>query len=525
MDLLKRGSLLIGLLLVLWTLSLAQVPDAPASGPGTKLTLLEALESTLANQPQLHLEEQQVEISRALKQQASGQFDLVVGSNFSQNHLVTPLTLYEQELAAVGGSTSNNLAQNLSTFNAGVTKLFRDGITISPTYQTIRTTDNSTTTEGTNVSQLMFQVQVPLLRGRGRDVVDAQETAADIEVNATLLDLNQTISSLFSGTSTAYWNAVAAERALEVAKASEERGGVYVDTVQTLINADRLARTEINQAIANLAGRMADRVSAEQTLIGAQQQLALAMGLTTDQIPSVGYPSEDFPHAGSGTLPVVDSTLTKKYVQTALQRRADYLASQRRVGEASVLLAPARNQLKPQVNLNLDTGISGLSEGTGLAQFFASPYHSIKGLDALAGITYSFPPRNDLAAGQLRQAQAALSQAEIKRGDTARNISSAVVIALNGVHNAIVQVLKSRESVEAFQAALDGEREKFHLGVNSLTDVLTVEDRLTTAMQSQVSAELAYALALTQLRWATGTIVEPDQAVQSVDRNVFFNMP
>jgi outer membrane protein TolC len=403
--------------------------------------------------------------------------------------------------------------------------LYRNGIAINPTYQTIRITDNSTTKEGTNFSQLMFQVMVPLMRGRGRAVVAAQETAADIEVNATLLDLNQTISSLFSGTATAYWNALAAERALEVARASEERGGVYVDTVQTLINADRLARTEINQATANLSGRMANRVSAEQTLIEAQQQLALAMGSTADQMSSAGNPSEDFPPVGAETLPVVDSTLMEKYVQKALQRRADYLASQRRVREADVLLGAARNQLKPLVTLNLDTGVSGLSEGTGLAQFFSSPYHSIKGLDALAGITYNFPPRNDLATGQLRQAQAALTQAEIRRDDLGRNIASAVVTALNGVHNAIVQVLKSRESVKAFQAALDGEQEKFRLGVNSLTDVLTLEDRLTIAMQSQVNAELAYALALTQLRLATGTIVEPDQAVQSVDRNVFFSMP
>jgi outer membrane protein TolC len=240
---------------------------------------------------------------------------------------------------------------------------------------------------------------------------------------------------------------------------------------------------------------------------------------------SAGNPSEDFPPVGAETLPVVDSTLMEKYVQKALQRRADYLASQRRVREADVLLGAARNQLKPLVTLNLDTGVSGLSEGTGLAQFFSSPYHSIKGLDALAGITYNFPPRNDLATGQLRQAQAALTQAEIRRDDLGRNIASAVVTALNGVHNAIVQVLKSRESVKAFQAALDGEQEKFRLGVNSLTDVLTLEDRLTIAMQSQVNAELAYALALTQLRLATGTIVEPDQAVQSVDRNVFFSMP
>jgi len=56
-------------------------------------------------------------------------------------------------------------------------------------------------------------------------------------------------------------------------------------------------------------------------------------------------------------------------------------------------------------------------------------------------------------------------------------------------------------------------------------DVLTVEDRLTAAEQTQVSAQVGYALALTQLRYATGSIVEPDRAVQAVDRLVFFTAP
>ena len=52
-----------------------------------------------------------------------------------------------------------------------------------------------------------------------------------------------------------------------------------------------------------------------------------------------------------------------------------------------------------------------------------------------------------------------------------------------------------------------------------------MEDRLTVAEQSQVNAELGYALALTQLRFATGSIVAPDQTVQSVNRDVFFTVP
>jgi hypothetical protein len=40
-----------------------------------------------------------------------------------------------------------------------------------------------------------------------------------------------------------------------------------------------------------------------------------------------------------------------------------------------------------------------------------------------------------------------------------------------------------------------------------------------------VSAQLSYALAVTQVRSATGTIVEPDKTVHSVDRDVFFTLP
>jgi outer membrane protein TolC len=93
------------------------------------------------------------------------------------------------------------------------------------------------------------------------------------------------------------------------------------------------------------------------------------------------------------------------------------------------------------------------------------------------------------------------------------------------VRNAALQLQRAREAVSASQAALDGEREKYRLGVGQLVDVLTMEDRLTVAEQSLVSAELGYALALAQLRFATGSIVAPDQTVQSVDRDIFFTVP
>jgi outer membrane protein TolC len=467
-----------------------------------------------------------VEISRGIKQQATGQFDLALAGSFSHAHTNSPLTLSERALVvAEGFAPTANAAQNLSILNLGVTKLYRSGVAISPVYETARTTDNLTTSEGTNVSRLAFQVTVPLLRGRGRGAVAAQETAAGVEVSASLLDLNQTISDLLASTAISYWNAVAAVRQLEVARASEDRGKLYVDNVQTLIQADRLAKAEINQATANLDARIADRIAAEQNLTQSQQQLALAIGTEASQMANANSALESLPDPDAQRALLLNAQTIADYIQQALSRRADYLAAQKRVEEARVLLIAAQNMLKPRLDLSFDTGVSGLSEGTAPAQFFNSPYHSIQGLDAVAGVTYNLPLRNNIATGQVRQAQASLNQAQLKVADLSRHISSAVVTAVNAVHNASAQVGRARESVRSFEAALQGEREKFTLGFSSVVDVLTIEDRLTTAMTNQVSAEFAYATSLTQLRSATGTIVEPDKTVQSVSRDLFVTLP
>ena len=123
------------------------------------------------------------------------------------------------------------------------------------------------------------------------------------------------------------------------------------------------------------------------------------------------------------------------------------------------------------------------------------------------------------------RAQSSVRQAELRTLQTSQSIMASVVTVVGAVRNAALQLQRAREAVASSQAALEGEREKYRLGVGQLVDVLTMEDRLTTAEQNQVTAELDYALALTQLRFATGLIVEPDKTVQSVDHEVFLTVP
>lgn len=518
----RRPALALGAILLVCGLGSFGQSGAPTPQP---LGLIEALQLTLSNQPALHIQEQQVVSSRAIHRQAGGTFDTVIGTTLSQNRTNNPLTVFDQEEAALVGIITNNQVVNMTTLDIGATKEFRNGVTISPSVMNTRTTDNIYDIGGVNLTTLAFQVNVPLLRGRGRNVVAAAETAAGIEVEASLLDLNQTISGLLSNTAASYWNAVGAAKNLKVTQESEDRGKIYVENVQTLIAAGRVPQAEIHQVNANLATRSAARIAAEQSLIAARQQLALAMGMSTDQMPSVGVPVEDFPVDDAQVLAALDSHSLQQFFDMALERRADYLAAKKRETEQKALLVPARNGVLPQLNLNLTTGYSSLDEGTGVASFFSAPGRAPRGPDVGVGVTYQFPTSNNAAFGALMLAQSNLRQAELRTLQTFEGIMASVVTAVGGVRNAALQLQRAREAVAASQAALGGEREKYRLGVGQLVDVLTMEDRLTVAEQSQVSAELSYALALDQLRFATGSIVAPDQTVQSVDRDVFFTVP
>jgi len=485
--------------------------------PEGPLSLSEAMESTLREHPLLHAQEQQVQYSRGAALRAQSQFDRVVSAGASQSRTYTPLSEVERTLY---GATS--AATNFTSVDAEATQQFHNGISAGPLLSVTRTSDNVFTVGGLNLSHIGFQVNIPLLRGRGRDVVGAQEAASGIEVEASLLDLNQTISDLLFNTAVAYWTTVAARRSREVYSEAEARGKLLLDTVQTLIEADRIPRSDASEVQANLADRTASRIAADQQLLQAKQQLAVAMGLSAESMFTGREATDPLPAATAGASPQGD---VQAAIAQALGRRADYLAAKKRQGGAELLAGAAKNQLKPQLDLQFSTGYSGLKDGLRPDQYILSTIDGVHGVDAVGGIRYQFPLENRAAEGNVLQTRSTALQAAYRAQDNARNIASAVIVAVEGVRSAALQLEKVNQSVAWFQTALDNEREKYRLGAGSLVEVLTVEDRLTGVLAAQVQAELGYAVALARLRHGTGTIVDPDKAVQKVDPAVFLGFP
>jgi outer membrane protein len=484
-------------------------------------SLVDAVEETLTQHAGIKIQEQQVGIGRGALLQAAGTFDPILGGILNQNRASLPLTSAQK--ASLGTSFSEQQTNQLN-ISSGVSRQFRNGISISPVFSLAHNSGNLIPRVNSR-SSMGFTVTLPLLAGRGRSVVGAQETQAKLEVDAALLDLNQTIAQQVTTTVLDYWNAVAAKKNLQIAQESEARGDELVRNLQLLVEADRSPKNDLNTVKANLSSRRATRINAEQQAIQARSQLALDMGrepATADDLPEA---TEDFPSHGIPGSVQFPAVAAERYIDSALKNRADILAAKARTDETKAGIAPARNLLLPGLDLSLTSSYSGLQEGTGLDQYLSTLFLGGYKPNFAGSLTYTFSPANNIARGKVMQAEAALRQSKLKEKDLERSAQASVVVAIEAIQNGVANSASARESVEFYQAALEGEREKLRLGRGSIIDILTVEDRLTVALAQLVQAQLRYSQAIIQLRFASGTLVSPNEPVQSITNETLETLP
>jgi outer membrane protein len=304
-------------------------------------------------------------------------------------------------------------------------------------------------------------------------------------------------------TAIAYWNYVAATRNLEVIRASETRARRLVEETQTLINAGNRPSAEIRQVNANLAERIALRTAFQQAQFEARQSLGLAMGLPLEQAAALPLPADAFPPI-TDTVPVPGDPVL---LETAVRLRADLEATRQRELGTQRLITAARDALKPQVDLNVSLGYSGLTEDAPFSGLFSSLARRLDGPNFLASIAVSRSQENNIARGQLARTEAAHRQTLIRIADLGRSIRSAVVIAQDELGRSAERVRLLREAAGLYATAVEDERAKLQLGLSTIIDLVLIEDRLTRSLLDEISANLSYASALSRLRYETGTLV------------------
>jgi outer membrane protein TolC len=487
----------------------AQAPQPQP--PIGSLRLLDVVRATLSTQPSIDLAEERLAASRGDLQAAEGQFDTAVSTAFTDLGTRTPNTDFEQQIQRLPPTSTANIA----TLNTGFTKLLKTGQVINPTASLTRTDVTGVEIPANRAALSIFFVQ-PLRRGRDPLAVTAGVRSGEAAVASSEADVRFLRSTGALQSAIAYWNYLASVRRLDVFRQSEERARLIADQTRVVIDAGTRPAADLKQVQANLASRVSQRIGGEQGVYAARQDLGIAIGIPFEQIGLLPLPADDFPGAPASVPELVGLT------QVALANRSDLVSARKREDGADAILVGAVDALKPKLDVQASVGYAGLDEGSAFWTYLTPLALRPSGPNFTLGLGWSFSRENNAALGRLARSRSQLTQARIESGDLARTIQSNVAVAYDAVRRSIEKLAASREAAEAYRGAVEDQRDLTRLGVATIIDLINTEDRLTNALLDELGAEQTYALAVTQLRYQTGLLLNEQD---DVDMTTLTTMP
>ncbi|MDA3903612.1 MAG: TolC family protein [Desulfuromusa sp.] len=177
-----------------------------------------------------------------------------------------------------------------------------------------------------------------------------------------------------------------------------------------------------------------------------------------------------------------------------------------------------RNQLKPQLDLKFQAGVNGLSgderHAAASSRYSGSWLNSFgsmgeaDGYQWSAGLQFSMPLGNRSAKSRYRQSELQLKQDHYRQQDLEAAIRSDLVQQQLNVSHALEQ-LKIAEHFSALaKITLNQEQRRLEEGLSNTFRMISFQSKMIEAKIGRVNALTRYHLALAQMEFARGNILE-----------------
>ncbi len=516
----------------LWQCLIATLSVLPALAAGEitplaaapRIGLSEVIRQTLAMNPAIRQQQQQVEAVYGGWLQSSARFDPTLRFSLSRKRDNQPLNeyyrrtynaVYAQRLGSINAMQTESSALGLS-----LDKTLRNGVTVSGGVSATRsegTSNDFNRWAPQNLGTVSFSLNIPLLRGSGQSAA-AGEQASELEWQASQAELRQTVARQVVAGVNAYWSLLAAGKNLTIAREGEASTRRLLEDTRKLIAADELPAAEVKLIQAALADRQSARISAEQTLLQASHALANVMGLGLEDIARLTA-DDDFPPLPAQLPPQLPPQFAnaRPLIEQAQARRADLAAARLRQEAALLLAQAAASDQRPQLDLNVGIGYAGLAEGESQRYYYHALRDNIAGPNAAITLSYQWAVGNSAARGTLGQRAAQHEQATLNHLNLARSIDLSVTSTLAGLLRSVRQLQTAEDAVATYRISLDNEKIKNRLGSSTMLNVLSVADSLRNARLAHVNYYQNYLNALAALCYETGALIGDDPATQTID--------
>ncbi len=330
----------------------------------------------------------------------------------------------------------------------------------------------------------------PLLRGFGKSVTRRNLTAAEVQRDDAQRMQTLAEQQLTVDVAAAYYRVVSQQVFVDVAKQSLLRARSLRDASEAKLDAGLVSQLDVLRAQQLVAQAETQLFDAQSAIEDARDRLAFLMGrddgASLSVAPVIPRPATD----------PIDVDLATK---TALANRADLKTREAASVDAESRVRFSRNQLLPQVDVNLALTRRGTSPTLG-GSF---------GLDGYQFATFFTIARPMDRTAQQVEFQSALIDRERRRRDVTtleRQIADDVKQAIRERNRLVRNVTSAETSVELGRKEVEVAQMRYSTGLSNNLDVVTAEGNLLAAESRRIQAVADSAVAELRLRALLGIL-------------------
>jgi outer membrane protein len=504
MSHMRRALLITTIMTTASTVVSAQAPTAPpAAAPSTvRLTVDDAVTMAIDHNIDLAAARLDPQIGDARVAAANGAFRPSFSTGLQRTNQLQPPSSF-----LVPTATRNDAI----TSRAGLDqKLPWFGTSYSLSWNAVHTDSNSFLNSYNPIleSGLSLSVSQPLVRDLAIDSARQQVAASRIDRDIAGTRLQEGLVHTTAKVKSAYWNLVSAIANVDARKAALDLAQELVRVNTAKVDVGQSPPLDLVAAQAEVAADQEQVIIAETAVRQLEDQLRTLIFDTSDRsVWTLRIDPIDPPLLGR-TSPDLEAAVTN-----ALRDRADLARARKDIENAQISVRFTGNQRLPDVRLNASYLASGLGGtqvlraggfpgtivGPGAASGFGSVLNQLftgQYSTWAVGVNVSYP------IGQATE-EADHARARLERLQSQQRLKSAESRAVQEVRDAWWKIDMNAKRIETTRAArelaeqrLDAERKRLDVGMSTSFLVIQAQRDLAQARTSELSAVLAYDLAL-----------------------------
>lgn len=460
-----------------------------------ELSLESALETALANDLGLKLEEVAAEVASFTFAGSWGRFDPVfrAAGSYSNSEV-------QQFVFAGGGFQTISFDAETRSLSTGIDYPLTTGGTLTAALDYSRTDGFNAPLPVRSALELAFNQ--PLLRGRGENYSTSLQRENQLRYLRQVERVRQIRQTLQRNVSDAYWDVVSALEQLRVADETLALGREQLDQNRRRLAAGVGTEVEVLQADTNVAQRVEQQLLRQVTVKNAEDRLKGLMnpGKTPQNwVRDLRLTSE---------LPVDEPSLAGDWnasVAVALARRSELKQQALEIEATEQGILRAASERRPALDFSLSARSAAQSQDEG------DSVDAVFGWDlptTTVALSFSTPIGNRTALNAERAARANTRAARLEYDRLESLIVEEVRVAERNSRYQIQAVRAAAASCELARRQLAAEQARYREGLSTNFQVLEFQQQLAESLYSYTLARANLVKAMTALAFAEGVLGE-----------------